>query len=284
MSKRFLALLIAVLGLLLAGCGKQSTVSSISNKEETIFEEPESIIETIIETEDETGISTESPDEDISILKEDKTDYTYGVYLLRDDSIYSLKEFVLTGKNESYSVYQRDDSADGGYYVFNCSEVGNFPVPVYQGGDKVILYPTNASSATAKLELSRVEYKEYSVAVKKDNLGNVYVNNFTTPVVFHTKADVYIESADGTELDNWHELEYGEIVKVYWYEGAEYNERELKAVLKSYQIVDSTSNNSQGVSLTIEGEKTKNGYIEFDVSNVPAGIYMTGEHGLIEFK
>lgn len=278
MVKKSLALLLAVLALLLAGCGKQTTVSSDTNVEETQNESTDSVIETAISTDDLTEES-----DSISALKVDKADYIHGVYLLRDNALYSLNEYVLIGKNACYSAYQRDGSASGEYYIFNWSDFGEFSVPIYQGGDKIVSYPSNSSSANLTLGLSRVEYKGYSVELRLDNYGNYYIKNSATPI-YHSETDVYIEDSNGTELGNWHELEYGDIVKVYWYEGAEYHEEILKAGLKTYQVVDSSPEDFQGVTLSVEGEKTKNGYIEFDVSNVPAGIYMTNEYGLIEFK
>lgn len=154
MAKKSLALLLAVLALLLAGCGKQTTVSSNTNVEETQNESTDSVVETAIETDDLTEES-----DSISALKVDKTDYIHGIYLLRDDTLYSLNEYVLSGKNASNSAYRRDGSESGEYYIFNASDFGDFSVPVYQEGNKIVSYPSNSSSADLTLGLSRVEYK-----------------------------------------------------------------------------------------------------------------------------
>ena len=60
----------------------------------------------------------------------------------------------------------------------------------------------------------------------------------------------------------------------YWYyEGTKYSELTASTDYIVYQLCD------QEDVIKIEGQLTQNGYVEFDISNVPEGVYYVIESG-----
>ena len=98
MIKKLLALLIAVLGLLLAGCGKQSMASSDTNVENAQNESTDSIIETAVETKEETDAPTEASNVNVNWTEfkyntSDSDGYTYEI-------TYQLSPWILLSNSD----------------------------------------------------------------------------------------------------------------------------------------------------------------------------------------
>ena len=94
--------------------------------------------------------------------------------------------------------------------------------------------------------------------------------------------NLVISDSDGNPVDDPFNLEYGEIYTVSWFEGTQYHETNLAATSKCYVDTDGKPNFFDAYE--IPGELTKEGYAEYDLSEIPAGLYHINRGALIRIE
>ena len=244
-------------------------------------------IETEIET-DETE-SAETGLEMFAISEEAASSQTVSTCLVRDDSLYVLSGTV-TGDLSSWSFDAgRDIVYDGqpGRILYDkhdessaCS-IGSVEPPVIHRDDLVIGY---SSFGVPRLDLVEVEFCGYGVYSVGD-MVNSTLNFYTSfdpesyvSIPKQFKDTIQILDAKGNPVEDPHNLDYGETYLVSWYEGTQYYEVETEATSSYYVITNGTWGH---LDYSIEGELTREGYVIYDLSELPSGTYSIAGDGSV---
>lgn len=292
--KKWLSLLLMVsMVMLLAACGGSND-----------YEEPEEYVE------DEEVIEEDELDEPVTaasgidVLRSEVEPDDGMWYLLRDDETYSLGRTVHMVDGVDYSSAGASFPGENDLQVYQIGRMqtpldltgfcsyGDVPVPVLGENDLVVSY---SSSSVPTLGLHSVSYSGDAICLEyDDNLGTLkFYDAENREACFETGADsADVTDENGDSVIDWCDLDRDEYYTVSWYEGTQYNECSMRAECKFYD--DGESDVSVALRLDpeyeIEGERTKNGYAVYDLSEIPAGTYflMDAETfiygGLIEIK
>ena len=207
-------------------------------------------------------------------LKQGKNLYSLGRYTRKVSGV-SYDEAGLSLNKEVwlYTTFMYDDNA--GFVSY-----GDIEIPVLEKGSKVIYY---SNSNVPTLRLKEVKFSGYSVCVIENDsnkeITDVYGNKSYSTASRDIK-NVEVTDSKGKTVDNYHDLERGQYYTVSWFEGTTYREIKVPADGRYYTIADGDIWNWD---YEIEGKLTKEGYAEYDLSDVPSGIYLIlGNGGLIE--
>ena len=155
------------------------------------------------------------------------------------------------------------DSINNGFF-----SLGNVPVPVYEEGDKIIVY---SSKTIPRLQLRKVNY--YGDAIRLLISANAYsvYDDAAADKAYGLKVNnTEIRDSSGSEVEDIYSLNAGEIYTVSWTEGTKYNEITLPADSKFYVP---ESGRMEKPEYEIEGILTKDGYAEYNLSDVAPGTY-----------
>ena len=221
--------------------------------------------------------------------------------LIRNEKNYSLSGAVDCVEGIDYSSigYYEGDSKllvyspkcyatnDGKNGFFS---VGDIPVPVLEENDLVVWY---SDDRIPTLGLAQVDFYGYGVSIDVSEYDNHYSLNIYDP---ETKGKSYeqdatnieVKDSAGNVVDNYYNLNQNETYTVTWYKGTQYNEHSLKASSKFY--TDHTSRKYLAADYKIEGTLTEDGYAKYDLSEIPAGLYVLldvdnpGKGGMVEIK
>lgn len=295
MKKIICVFLAMVMVLLLAACGGNNTPAVQGNGVAPTGNG--STIETMQPSVTEPSVTesnpTETPEKKFNPMEgllaaRSVVAQSDGAYLIRDGKMYSLNSWV---DNNVAQLYYGFFSLQGGSVLYTTQaktfmiSYGDVPVPVLQDLDKIVMYSDKGDVPT--LTLRQVEFIGYTISVYEDD-----VTYYVFDLALHSPAameqikkrninNFTVTDEEGSLLDDWRfGLEYGAEYTVSWFQGTQYNERKIVADSKCYRSV-----NEERIKL--EGNLTREGYVEFDLSGIPAGLYALplnwlGGSGLIE--
>ena len=203
-------------------------------------------------------------------------------YLKRNNTLFSLNhanDYVAesTAGTARNPFYLSEDSK-----VIVCNTL-NY-IPSFEPNDKIVSYSDNI---VLKLTLSKADFAGYTLCTLKKDAGGggyyhfiIYQNGTYSEDIMIKNGDVHGVDKNEKEVESRFGLTQGEEYTVYWYEGTKYHEYKMKADYPYYQVHDKKSDDYY----EIEGTLTKNGYAEYDISNIPAGIYQVFGGGLLQIK
>ena len=238
---------------------------------------------------------TEEPvkweEQDLSILEVDRADAGNGMRpdlrfcLEREGKPYSI------GRNASrmniYHYYNDPEwKLDYPNHLISNSSLSDIPVPLYRTGeDKVIAWPIREDPDA--LELHKVSFTGYSISMFLTTAkGGTHpywkiLGSGGTDDSYELDRNYFkvtVNDSEGNEVTELHDLEKDSVYTVFWYEDVRYYETRLKASCTHYDVDESAD------TVVIDGVMTDEGYAVYDLSQVPAGLYMTNDYGLIEIK
>lgn len=211
-----------------------------------------------------------------------KGDPGSGFYLKRNNILFSLypsndsvKESASASARNPFYLSEKDK-------VIVCN-TSNY-IPSFEPNDKIVYY---SDSTVPKFTLSKADFTGYTICANKNETGGsgfyyfvVFQNGTYSEEVRTWDYDVHVVDKNEQEVESRFGLTQGEEYTVYWYEGTKYHEYKMKADYPFYQIHDKKSDDYY----EIEGTLTKNGYAEYDISNIPAGIYKVSGGGLLQIN
>ncbi|MBQ7245300.1 MAG: hypothetical protein IJS33_00040 [Firmicutes bacterium] len=273
MNKKFsVLLLICLITLLLVGCGtKLNTPPSETNPPATEpeveqVEDPEPVEEPD-PVEEPEPVEVSDPLEPLLISESDART-AGGAYLLRGEKLYTLNH--VNGAKGRWYVLYRPYSIDGSDALMSLEELC---VPVYTVGDKILMY--SSSGDLPKLNLHEMNFHGYTIPVVEEsaNYKIFEPGGKSTPLRKDKINNFSVTDSNGQAIEDISSLTYGEVYTVSWYEGTQYCEVNLVANCGNYIMLDDYN------YLTIEGTLTKEGYMEFDISNVAPGLYAVPTSG-----
>lgn len=205
-----------------------------------------------------------------------------GFYLKRNNTLYTLRQ-----SNDSVTE-SPSASAKNPFYLSEKDKVivcntSNY-IPSFEPNDKIVYY---SNTTVPKFSLSKADFTGYTICANKNETGGsgfyyfvVFQNGTYSEEVRTWDYDVHVVDKNEQEVESRFGLTQGEEYTVYWYEGTKYHEYKMKADYPFYQIHDKKSDDYY----EIEGTLTKNGYAEYDISDIPAGIYKTSDGGLLQIN
>ena len=227
-----------------------------------------------IDIEEDAG----SVSDDLSLLKCEPTEENdNSFFLLRNGTNYTLGgSFIdVNASNDVRALYGAIIDIDDGSRGF-CS-VGDIPTPVLQKEDLVVCY---SDDRVPIMGLNKVDLYGYTLNFQyRDKTKELYYYTNNGDLVYEENAsNVTITDSSGEAKENVFSLNEGESYTLGWYKGTKYNETLLVADSKVYALESSEFERDYEV----EGTLTKDGYAEYDLSNIPAGTYrITSEPGVV---
>lgn len=213
-----------------------------------------------------------------------------GAYLIRDEKIYSLNSSVNSNIANFHYGYV---SLIGGSILYwgqagqMMISFGDVPIPVLQESDKIVMYSDEGDVPT--LGLRQVEFVGYTIPITVNNLYyyiydlSIRTSDAMEGLKRRNINNFSVSDSEGTLIDDWRSgLEYGAEYTVSWFQGTQYNERTLVADSRYYE-------NANDERITLEGTLTRDGYVEFNLSELPAGLYALPDYwlsdsGLLEIR
>lgn len=293
MKKWFgLVLIFALVVVLCSACGKTDVVTGDDVLEEEVEEEivEEEEIEEVVEEEPEVlGENEEDPLYILSTTWEIANERS-GFFLIRGENLYTLNSSYKRNPNINYpSGILRMSGIDPVFYIRNIEQfgdrsLGDIPIPLLENGDKIIaisrldipvlrLYPVELGGYSCLLNTTDKAVVLWNVWDKSD-MTAIPLDVFDYAEVTDSEGNTYGVFEEGRGI-NW--LEKNQTYTLSWFEGTKRFEKKIVADSRVFYW------DYLGDYYEIEGSLTNNGYAEYDVSGVPAGIYRTGiDGGLIE--
>ena len=268
--KKILVLIVVFLLLFtITGCGNNATaVDPPSNpvEEPDPVVEPESVeepepVEEPDPVEEPEPVEEPDPLEPLLISESDART-AGGAYLLRGEKLYTLNS-TNNAKGRRYELYWPYFIGDS-YALMSFEELC---VPVFTTGDKIVMY--SSSGDLPELNLYEMNFHGYTIPVVDESAKYRIIEpgGKGTPLRKDKINNFSITDSNGQAIEDISSLIYGEMYTVSWYEGTQYCEVNLVANCGNYTVLDRYN------YLTIEGALTKEGYMEFDISNVAPGLY-----------
>lgn len=303
MKKVLSWLLVVIIACSVVGCNSQLNSSEKNSTEYSELEtEKETTISTMAPaTEKITEPSTKKPtenqeknelqgnSEDDSLLLYEVTESTAkeqgGYYLKRNDKFYMLDNIAIPlpsnyngafglkdkGLNEKEYLQLFLESGRGG--IISCGDV---PILKLNKDDLIIYY---SKGDVARLDIRGLDYVGYTIFMVYTGYNYTYTlydlssgnkisySSFDAPELY---------DSDNMVVEDENKLNYNQKYKITWYEGTEYHEKILPANSRFFK--------ENSYSEIIEGKLTKNGYAEYDISNIPSGIYYLYNRGIVEIE
>lgn len=234
--------------------------------------------------EEDSNVSEDASSDDLYLLAWEPNDTnSEEFFLLRDGQNYSLDRIDDDKAEGTLPVISHVANAAGhggcGLYgekmvTGNVPEAaregffsyGNVPVPVYEDGDKIVSY---SSKGVPDLELRKVNFYGYAVRIVSFANGYKIVDDATGAVSMPLE-NTEVKTSSGEVVDDFYNLNEGEVYTISWYEGTQYKETTLPADSKYYVP---EKGRLEDPDYVIEGALTKDGYAEYDISGVAPGIY-----------
>lgn len=294
MNRIVSVLMAVVLVFMLAACGGGTTTSEPIN---TGTSEVQSTVnENDVPTESsEPNVEPTTVEDDADplgalLITEEYARENSSICLLKDGKLYSLSYFsqyrpdyeygdagIRLERNNIYMYTSFLLDEDDGF-----SSCGVVPIPVMDDQSKIVLYSDNTVS---KLRLLQVERRGFSICLSK-NASNIALLDLESGDWISSQSrkmsNLKVYDTNDNVIDDYHDLEYGQKCMVSWYEGTQYYELPMEAICNYYVL---PNGNTSVNSYETEGILTKEGYAEYDVSDVAPGLYMVASYGgLIEFK
>ncbi len=258
------------------GCSKAPGLEynpeeEFSYVEETVVMESESIPEEASEAPEEdpwwmykTTEATARENSQLCVLKGDGNFYTVES-VLNDptEEQLSVKRFELVSISNKYYVEQRDlMHLNWDFRNQTVISLIDADAITLESGDKLIKYDLGTPPS---LKLYPAEQNGYTVAIS--GYDRQYVS------------DPILSDKDGNEVEDWYNLEYGAEYTVSWYEGTQYYEVVYPAISRVYQYSEDKSE-----AVELEPIYTKEGYVEYDTSNLEPGLYYDVYGGIINIQ
>ena len=286
-------LLIVVL--LFSACGEQAgAVTPPSNEpvteditagtegnqnENSVSEEATTPVETVPEPEDDPlkGL----------LVSEDVAAQAGGIFLIRDGKYYSL-DGSIPSKATNFDYGRLVQSGLLLYTTTTREDMisfGDVPVPVLMDSDKIVMFSTGGD--VPQLPVMRMAFKGYTIPLIREgsvirmyNLDDHTENNYIERRKDKINNLSVCDSAENVVPDE-RDLERGMTYTISWFSGTQYEETTLVANCNYYVV-------EQGAEYKyLDGALTKNGYVEFDLSDFPAGLYSfdgVGFGGILEIR
>jgi len=293
--KKYLCVILTILALALTGCNNASGITEPTTQPtKPVATTPAPT--TPPTTPAPTEPTTAEPVDEIALLRTtfEIAEKDQGVFLIRDDKIYTLNdkggkvpgvEYSDIQVKEQGSVWfyrhsrHSDESLSGYHY-----SIGEVPVPTLTDGDKIIAFSNNFFD----LELAPANFVGYSFyLIKRDGEYLGYDENGAYFSIMSKKLEFTITDEKENVIEDYSSLEKDGTYTLSWYEGTKYNEIKLAAIYRQFDY----NYKDKSDHLFVSGVLTKNGYAEYDLSGIPAGLYVIklndglGSHGgLIEIK
>ena len=225
---------------------------------------------------------------DMANEEEEKT-RTPDRYLIKEEELIPHSGFVLQTGNNLYCLGR--NYPKGGnwfdvdlYLEDNGILISFYPdrqMPVWHSDDTVRYY-SSGGNTIPNLVLNKRSFYGYSIRAYTSDLGSgcyefhMYTEEKTRESIRLDHFDTSLVDSEENNVEDMHDLEKGEECTAFWYEGTQYHEVLLPANYPCY-----VSDENEG-SIEIEGTLTKNGYAEYDLSEVPDGLYSLEWGGLIQ--
>lgn len=286
MKRKWLSMLLVVsLVLILGSACSNDDMAGEDNFEDEYeeFDDTEAI-----ELDDPISKLRTTPGSSVQLIRDENYYSLDGVVECLEDVDYSSVGYVLnlepTHKKHLYSP-QCYGTIDGKNGFFS---VGDVPIPVLNDDDVVAWY---ADDRIPTLGLAEVEFYGYAVSLWYGEYSGSY--NFT---IYDSESGEMVSKdgitnfevldSNGDVVGNYYDLDQNESYTISWFEGTQHCEYVLSATSKFY--VDCTDRKYISADYEISGELTNDGYARYDLSNIPAGIYVVldvdnpGRGGLIE--
>lgn len=246
--------LIVCLTFMLGGCDEGN--SDISGEDEAFIEET---------TESTVKADIIDEDADLSMLECDSTNDA-DFYLLRNDRYYILSDSSYDMNHAFYSaITLTTNQNQSGFFSF-----GDVPVPVLREGDTVIF-----NGSVPELHLTKVSFYGYTVGAD-GSPGGSYLMFWTdsydaleTYTIVHDMTGFTVTDSKGNSVKDQFDLIKDDEYTVSWYEDSDYNEVSLLADCRIY-VLDSDNYEDDFI---VEGYRNDDGYMEYDLSEAPAGLY-----------
>ncbi|MBR0372330.1 hypothetical protein IJH72_00065 [Candidatus Saccharibacteria bacterium] len=297
-----LGIVLALSLVLITGCAQGNSTAveeepvpvETEESSETVPEEPveEVLEEEVLEAPEQSP--PESGLEMFSVTDAGARSVPNCTCLIRGDSMYSLGLVPIDGSTNPATYNAGIEVSFGGnkcrrlYMIFNQDwvvSIGNVSAPVVNRGDMVVGY---SLQSVPTLQLTEAVFHSYGLCAMvwdvTDEHGWVRtgwrVYTGITPDSFVELTDeeiatVCIYDLNGNQVsDGLAGLNYGETYLLSWYKGTQYHEVEVIAN-SSWYTYESESNIYYWKKPTyeVEGEMTREGYVIYDLSDVPPGTY-----------
>ena len=214
----------------------------------------------------------------------------YGLFMEKDGKLYSMDSTVPVSVIDEYGVGVRagKEVKEANLYLMDSGKVGilptNTPKAYVSAGDVPLLKVSKSDKVIAygiqRIELTETSFAGYTIDAHERAFGSLEF----MPTIDHTliptdgeianqsKHDFGIFDANENQVEDFRNLTYGEEYTFTWYSGTECHQIVKVADCHCYPIDESVS----AKTYTIKGSLTKNGYAEFDLSEVDPGIYTCG--------
>lgn len=265
---------------------RENTKSNIQPDSTSQVERSTESEQTFPATEDFVTESTEeitdASDIDIFLVDESFVKNNQGFYKKDGEKYYTLYGFCPLETITSECIGFKDDYWTWLYGdVPNENEIvtyGEVPILSFEKDDRIVAYSSNK---VPELRLLPADLHGYTPCIQKGPLGGLtsysFVDLRNNSRIQKRSDDIQklqVQDMNSNVLDDYRNLEKGSKCIVSWYEGTEYSEISMEANSLCY---DFTYDNK----IIVEGTLTKNGYAEYDLSDVPSGKYYTGSGGSI---
>lgn len=247
-----------------------------------------------IEGTGDIGVSGENLEDDVPEEVEDPLEIfrttweiaerNNGLYLLKGEKIYNLNnrlKELTPGVNYPPALMWEEVGTAVGYkmqYYNNYSgtrdnrrmSVGEVPVVAVDRNDEIIAFSDSDVPAVWLRPIARISPSIY-VRDWTDDIIVCNLNSFEHIVISSSLKNVVIKDSQGREMEyegkeSFKDLEPGEEYSICYFEGTRYVEFST--------LVDSTyyECDSDG-QIELEASLTKEGYAQYDFSEIPGGIY-----------
>ena len=207
----------------------------------------------------------------------------YLVCLYRDGRLYGLGNHISEENSKAFDMgwrfygggiegtpYPIFESQTEGYYT----SMGDVPVPALNGSDEIrgynvtsiFLHPAEKVGDTLRLIEGHNSFPSADFVLLFDSLDADF------PIkVYVDEQQFEVRDSQGTLVD-YHNLDYMGNYTVSWFEGTQYNEMQM--VADSHCYYTDTPGFHYQYMYEVDGELTKDGYATFDLSGIPAGLYV----------
>lgn len=251
----------------------ESSDSSVSTANLSIDELTETPTENL--TEDEGHLSSVDVNNEISFYQVPDTwiNNHNGFYLQRENAYYYLSNTLPYSDQTSNCGYRA--LVEGERYMYyeeggnntklSCGEI---PIPIIRSDEKIRQY---SNGDVFPLALYPANFTGYTIGAFHPARKEVYdLYDFSSGTSLESSKDIIVCGQDGIPVENMRDLEYNQEYIISWYIGTNYYEKSMVANCSCYDEKELE------YIYTTEGDLTKNGYVEYDISQVPSGKYILG--------
>lgn len=146
--------------------------------------------------------------------------------------------------------------------------LGEVPVPVYEEGDRIIVY---SDEAIPDMQLRKVNFYGYAIRMTLSGDNYSVYDDATRDEHFGlTTSNTEVRDSSGNVVEDIYDLEEGETYNVTWNEGTKMHEISLLADSRCYVPEKSRLDDPE---YDIKGSLTNDGFAEYDLSGVAPGTY-----------